>query len=65
MNFWGRFDRGGGDGTAESGFQLLVSRREGAVPERDDGVCLTTVTGPWDRKREELAVKRLPAYANS
>ena len=37
----GRFDRGGGDGTAESGFQLLVSRREGAVPERDDAVCLS------------------------
>ena len=36
-----------------------------AVPERDDGVCLTTVTGPVSRarKREELAVKRLPTYA--
>ena len=37
----GRFSRGGGDGTAESGFQLLVSRREGAVSERDDAVCLS------------------------
>ena len=28
---------------------------------RDDGVCLTTVTGPVRaRKREESAVKRLP-----
>lgn len=36
-----------------------------AVPERDDGVCLTTVTGPGRaRKREESAVKRLPAYAS-
>ena len=36
-----------------------------AVPERDDGVCLTTVTGPVSRarKREESAVKRLPPYA--
>ena len=35
-----------------------------AVPERDDGVFLTTVTGPERaRKREELAVKRLPTYA--
>ena len=30
------------------------------MPDRDDGVCLTTVTDPWGRKREELAVKRLP-----
>ena len=41
LPFSGRFDRGGGDGTAESGFQRLVSRREGAIPERDDGVCLS------------------------
>ena len=47
-------------------FQHRMSRREGAVPERDDGVCLTTVTGPVcrSRKREESAVKRLPAYAS-
>ena len=37
-----------------------ASGREGRGPERDDGVCLTTVTGPWVRKREESAVKRLP-----
>ena len=37
-----------------------ASGREGSGPARDDGVCLTTVTGPWDRKREESAVKRIP-----
>ena len=42
----GRFDRGGGDGPAGFGFLRLMSRREGSGPARDDGVCLTTVTGP-------------------
>ena len=40
---------------------ILRAGGKAAVPAcRDDGVCLTTVTGPWVRKREELAVKRLP-----
>lgn len=56
--------RGAGGAKAEFGFQRQRAGGKAAVPERDDGVCLTTVTGPWDRKREESAVKRLPTYAD-
>ena len=45
---------------AEFGFQRTRAGGNAAVPAGDDGVCLTTVTGPWDRKREESAVKRIP-----
>ena len=46
MALEGRLHRGGGDGPAGFGFLRLMSRREGGGPARDDGVCLTTVTGP-------------------
>ena len=41
MALEGRLHRGGGDGPAGFGFLLLVSRREGSGPARDDGVCLS------------------------
>ena len=40
------------------GFQRARAGGNGRA-RRDDGVCLTTVTGPWDRKREESAVKAI------